>query len=125
MFTTVSGGRYKICLKNAGDELTEVRLKVDQGVDAGKDEATSTGAHTKQDDFVPVLNVLSRVKEVMSGLHKNMDDVRRADSDHDLLSESPTARLLFITLVSISVIVASVLVQLWYLKAFFREKKIA
>ena len=116
---TAKSGKYMICLTNYQSEPIELKLKLNSavGLIIDKEEHSANLTHIENDIFI-LLNYSRQVNKYMADLRVI------ATEDNDMYSKT-TKKVIIFGLISISIIIVSGIVQVLYLRHFFREKKIA
>ena len=64
------------------------------------------------------------IANVSSQLHDEMNDLRRTGGEEHAVSSATTTRVIIFGAISVGIIIFSAIIQIWYLKGFFRERKI-
>lgn len=113
-----------MCLKNEGTEYIETKFKLEQGIEAKDFEPTQHTEGLKKDSMQPVEEKLNKTLELTQAVHRNMNDLRKSGGDQQLMSESTTITVVVLGCVSVGIVILSVAVQVWYLKSFFKQRKI-
>lgn len=120
----MKAGRYSVCLQDNDHEISELKFKMQQGVESAETETKTPAEPPKKDDLKPVEDLLKIALDLTSQIHKNMNDLRMSGSEQQLLTESISTTVIMLGFLSVGIVLLSVAVQLWYLKAFFKQKKI-
>ena len=109
-----------MCLNNKEYMLIEVKIKLDYGVEAVFELPTNESAGA----FAAVEEEISIIGNLSTQLHKEMGDLRKTGHEEHVISSATTTKVIVFGVVSVGVIVASAIIQILYLRRFFREKKI-
>ena len=117
-FTTSDPGRYNICLKNTKVNTLEIKLKLEIGIEL-LIEMPKTGNEIKsiEDTTIRAKNLTLQLQNEMSGL-------RKTGFEQHNVNKSTTRNVVIFGVLSVAIIIGSALTQIWYLKRFFRQKKI-
>ncbi len=127
MFTTLKAGRYTICMKNSKydpNDIPEIRLRLDEGVQALEQTKDPLEGVSTKDDLLPVEQSLNRTEELTQQIHRDMNDMRRTGSEQQLLGESISTTVVLLGCLSVGIVVGSAALQVWYLKSFFKQRKL-
>ena len=109
-----------MCLRNKEYILIEVKLKLDMGVETVFDKPKNESA-TEMRIIEEEIQIISNLS---AQLHQEMSDLRRTESEEQVVSSSTTTKVIVFGVVSVGVIIGSAITQILYLRRFFREKKI-
>ena len=109
-----------MCLTNKEFIMIEVKLKLDTGVETVFDKPKNESAT----EMRIIEEEIGIVGNLSAQLHQEMSDLRRTESEAQVVSSSTTSKVIVFGVISIGVIIASAITQILYLRRFFREKKI-
>ena len=104
--------------------MFELKFALQQGVEAKDNENEQQASKTTKDDLKPIESSLQRALDLTKDIDKNMNDLRMSDQEQELLTESTTTTVIILGCTSIGVVLISVAVQMFYLKSFFKQRKI-
>lgn len=96
-----------------------MRVRLDSGVEASAEEKTE-GIDTMEyieDEVDLIANISSQLHDEMSGL-------RKTGGEEHAVSAATTTRVIVFGVISVAIIIVSAFIQIWYLRGFFRERKI-
>ncbi len=97
-----------------------MKVRLDQGV-----EAVFDADHNENEEGVKAAEAqIEMVKNFSMQLHKEMSDLRKTGSEEQAVSSATTTKVIVFGVVSVGIIVGSAVIQILYLRRFFREKKI-
>ena len=100
--------------------MTEIKLKMDTGVEFNFDALKVD----KKTELKQMEEQIIAVGNMSSQLHKDMSDLRKTGSEEQDISSATTTRVIVFGVISVGIIISSAVVQILYLRRFFREKKI-
>ena len=120
----MDAGRNSVCVANGGLEYVELRFKLEQGIEAKDNDSEPKEKKTTRDELVPIEEQLSKSVLLTDEISKNMNDLRIAGGDQQLMSESTTITVIVLGCISLGVVIASTWIQNWYLKSFFKQRKL-
>ncbi len=102
--------------------MVEVRFKLEQGIEAAFDAAN---LRESENDGLKVLDEqIMMVQNLSVDLHKEMSDLRQTSNKEQSISSSTTTKVVLFGVLSVGIIAVSAVVQILYLRRFFRDKKI-
>eukprot|EP00826_Nyctotherus_ovalis_P019327 TRINITY_DN1593_c0_g2_i1.p2 TRINITY_DN1593_c0_g2~~TRINITY_DN1593_c0_g2_i1.p2 ORF type:complete len:105 (+),score=30.42 TRINITY_DN1593_c0_g2_i1:477-791(+) len=102
--------------------VKEIRFKLQQGVEEVYPDANQS--LTQGNDFLPLEVSLNKTMRVATEVQKKVDELRKSGADQEVLNESIGTTIVLIGVLSVGIVVASGLLQVFYLKSFFRRRKI-
>ena len=114
-------GLYKICFHNGGSEVQRVEVGLlDRAVKlSNKFDSAKTKEHLR-----PLQLLFKRAELTVSGVSKELDQVRMRENALRETSETTDARIQWFSIFSIVILMAVALWQVTFLKSFFRSKKL-
>eukprot|EP00826_Nyctotherus_ovalis_P024858 TRINITY_DN19187_c0_g1_i2.p1 TRINITY_DN19187_c0_g1~~TRINITY_DN19187_c0_g1_i2.p1 ORF type:complete len:209 (+),score=35.76 TRINITY_DN19187_c0_g1_i2:30-629(+) len=116
-FTSSQSGKHMICFKNYQNEPIELKLKLNSAVDFIIDKNELNGNLTRiEHDIYMTLNYSQQVNKLMT-------DLRKHATEDNAIGSATTKRVIVFGIISISVIIVSAVVQIFYLRMFFKERK--
>jgi hypothetical protein len=123
-FTAEVGGDYKACFFaahiSAEDRMKHrVSLEWKSGV-----AATTWGKIAKQTDVDVFTKSLRRLEADLIEVHETMLELRKLEADMRDKNEATNSRVVWMGLISLFVCVGLAFWQIFYLKAFFKRKKV-
>ena len=95
-----------------------MKISIDRGIDAIIDNEEINRNITQLD------NQTSIIWKYAQQVNKYMADLRQVATEDNDMGSSTITKVFIFGIISISVIIISAVVQILYLKRFFREKKI-
>lgn len=117
--TATVAGEHHICVRNEGTSVHEVSLNVKQAV-----EVDDHNMVAKQEHVEAIEAELDRMKKMATHVYEEMVYMRdRGDAMH-ITSEQTRARLLWVEVSMMCVLLFMGLWQIHYLKRYFQTKKI-
>ena len=79
----------------------------------------------KADNKLKVVEHIASVsKNLTIQLQNEMNDLRRTGFEQHNVNRSTTKNVILFGILSVAIIIASAVIQIWYLKRFFKQKKI-
>ncbi len=115
-------GRYSICLMNKGSGPAEIKFELAMGVEsAGNKKGTEKASG---EELRGVERQIAKLNDMSKELGREMGDLRKTSNDEQAVSSSTTVRVIVFGVLSIGIIVGAGVVQILYLRRFFRMKKI-
>ena len=123
-FTAEVGGDYKACFfaaQIAAEDRVKHRVSLEwkSGV-----AATTWGKIAKEEDVDVFTKSLRRVEADLTEVHETMLELRKLEADMRDKNEATNSRVVWMGMISLSVCVALAFWQIFYLKAFFKRKKV-
>ena len=118
-FSASKSGEHTVCITNSGFGHKTVTLDLKTGV-AAKDYS----AVAKKGNLKPLEIELKRLEDQAQAIHADMQYLRLREEMMRDTNESTNARVLWFSIFSLIILVALGGVQLFYLKNFFKSKKI-
>ena len=121
-FITSDSGKYEICLITQTSNI-EFKLKLGTGVELTID----TNDHNKE-RLNDKLKAFERTTEILKNHTTNlmieMQTLRKSGNEQGSLNRATTKNVIIFGGISVIIIIVSAVVQICYLKRFFRQKKI-
>ncbi|CAG9326261.1 unnamed protein product [Blepharisma stoltei] len=117
-FTSTEEGPHMLCVENSGQFATWVNVKIITGA-AAKDY--SGVASTK--DIKDSERKIELVKENVRQIHKELQNVREREEEMRGTNETIHSRVVAYSIFTIIFLIALALIQVLYLKRFFKSKK--
>ncbi len=118
-YTAVDNGEYKACFNNNVEPgVKSVKLKMLTGV-----EAKPSGA-AKKKNLKPLEVQVRHLEEVVAGIVNDEQWVNERQDRMRAVNDSTASYVFWFNVITIIIAVASYFIQLWYLKRFFRAKKL-
>jgi len=120
-FRTEADGEHHFCFRNAAgsnDGVTRVTLNLDVGANAQFKEIATAQV------FEPVEAALLYLEIQLKNLYKKVEDIREHEQKMELTSQSTQRRLVAFSCVTMFVLVAFGCWEIYYLKQYFRAKKL-
>ena len=102
--------------------VKEIRFKLQQGVEEVYPEVNQTEGIGN--DFKPLEASLNKTTKVAIEVQRKVDDLRKSGTDQEVLNQSIGKTIILLGGLSIAIVIASALLQVFYLKSFFKRKKI-
>ena len=123
-FTAEVGGDYKACFfaaQIAAEDRVKHRVSLEwkSGV-----AATTWGKIAKEEDVDVFTKSLRRLEADLTEVHETMLELRKLEADMRDKNEATNSRVVWMGMISLSVCVALAFWQIFYLKAFFKRKKV-
>ena len=119
-FITADSGRYNVCLKTTKVNSLELHIKLESGVG----NAVETEKPKADNKLKVVEHIASVSKNLTIQLQNEMNDLRRTGFEQHNVNRSTTKNVILFGILSVAIIIASAVIQIWYLKRFFKQKKI-
>ena len=82
----------------------------------------SDALRTKQ--IKPIDNKISKIEKMTQKLKKNFEYLRQREKTHRDTTESTNARVLWLMLGSVVIVSGLAVVQMYYLRTYFKSKKL-
>ncbi|XP_019415831.1 PREDICTED: transmembrane emp24 domain-containing protein p24delta3-like [Lupinus angustifolius] len=120
-FTTTESGNYVACfwLESKHQESATVSLEWKTGISA-KDWETVA----KREKIEGVELELRKLEGAVEAIHDNLLYLKNREAEMREVSEATNGRVAWFSIMSIGVCISVSGLQLWYLKHFFRKKKL-
>ena len=118
-FTASKSGEHTICFINNGIGQKTISFTLKTGVNA-KDYS----AVAKKDNLKPIEVELRRLEDQVQAIHDDMKYLKNREESMRNTNESTNSRVLWFSIFSMVVLVVLGGLQLYYLKNFFKSKKI-
>ena len=64
------------------------------------------------------------IANISSNLHDEMGGLRKAGGEEYAVRTATTTRVIVFGIISVAIIIVSGFIQIWYLRGFFRDRKI-
>jgi hypothetical protein len=119
MFNPTEDGSVAICFRNPLPQRVMVEVIVKSGFDDRKVEDIATKENLK-----PVEVELRRLENRADTITNELEFLERRTEEQRVLDENSHSRVLFLSFFSMFALVALSGSQIWYLKRFFRSKKL-
>ena len=120
IFTTLLRGRHTVCILKTGKATQPIRIKVEQGIE--EVHAEEKFVLSDEDKFLPVEAALNKTIQKAAEVHKKMDSLSKSEADQKM--KSTGTMMILLGLLSVSIVIGSALLQVYYLKKFFKRRKI-
>ncbi|DAZ94798.1 TPA: hypothetical protein N0F65_002411 [Lagenidium giganteum] len=118
-FHADAGGSYSVCFFNSNDNPVRVMLDFKHGV-----EAKDYTEVAKREHLMPVEKELRKMEDTVDEIHREMLYMREREAAMRSTNESTNSRVLWFSFLSIVVLLAMGVWQVFYLKKFFKSKKL-
>ena len=100
--------------------FVDIRFKMEMGVEAKHEDVAPNTA----DEFKAVDTQITKITELSNQLHKEMSDLRMTGNDEQVVSSATTTKVIVFGIASVGIIIVSAIIQILFLRRFFRQKKI-
>ncbi|KAA8538499.1 hypothetical protein F0562_028130 [Nyssa sinensis] len=122
-FTTSEAGNYLACFwvdsnHQVGEGLT---VSLDWRIGIGAKDWESVARKEKIDG---VELELRKLEGLVEAIHENLNYLKDREAEMREVSETTNARVAWFSIMSLSVCIMVSIFQLWYLKRYFRKKKL-
>jgi len=114
----IESGRHKICVNNEDREQIEIHFILNKNTEESKYEIMTNVGITE------ISREINKLEQMTSQISSNLNDLRKTGSEQELASESKSGFIILFAMISIGVTIGSIMIQINYLKAFFKQKKI-
>lgn len=118
VMTAAEPGEYRVCFNNFGAQEREVSLSLDIGL-ATKDY----DAVAKKNNLKPLELELRRIEDIVRTTKNEMIYMRTREEEMRTTNESTSSRVLWFSVLSLSILGSLGIFQIIYLKRFFASKK--
>ena len=99
----------------------EIRFKLQQGVE---EEFPDQKANSDKNSIGPLEASLNTTVRMASEVQKKIDDLQKSGTDQEMLNDSISTTVILLGILSLGIVIVSALLQVSYLKKFFRQKKL-
>ncbi|PNH07925.1 Transmembrane emp24 domain-containing protein p24delta4 [Tetrabaena socialis] len=121
-FTSKSSGEYKACFSVRDIQTAyQTKLKVDWRTGVA---ATDWNAIAKKEHLDALTVELRKLEDNIREVYNEMLMLQNREQEMRNISEETNSRVAWYSIASLGVCVASALLQLWYLRRFFKRKKL-
>ncbi|KAG2484932.1 hypothetical protein HYH03_016318 [Edaphochlamys debaryana] len=121
-FTAKTAGEYKACFSVADIQTAyQTKLKVDWRTGVA---ATDWNAIAKKEHLDALTVELRKLEDNIREVYSEMLQLQQREQEMRNISEETNTRVAWFSIASLGVCVCSALVQLWYLRRFFKRKKL-
>ncbi|XP_057737854.1 transmembrane emp24 domain-containing protein p24delta3-like [Arachis stenosperma] len=120
-FTTAEGGNYVACFWMDGHHQEGVSLGIEwkTGISAKDWESVA-----KKEKIEGVELELMKLEGAVQAIHQYLIYLKDKEANMRQVSERTNARVAWFSIMSLGVCIMAAALQLWYLKRFFRKKKL-
>mmetsp|Transcript_6236 Transcript_6236/g.10823 ORF Transcript_6236/g.10823 Transcript_6236/m.10823 type:complete len:194 (+) Transcript_6236:537-1118(+) len=118
-FTTYDGGNFRFCIENSNEASTSVNVLFKVGVEAR--DYTSL-PDTK--DLVTVESMIKKITGVVQQVKKELSYVREREEEMRHTNQTIGERVVGYSVLTILMLVGLSVFQIFYLRAFFKAKKV-
>ncbi|OIV96673.1 hypothetical protein TanjilG_09215 [Lupinus angustifolius] len=120
-FTTTESGNYVACFWVEGNHQGSVTVSLEwrTGISAKDWEAVA-----KKEKIEGVELELRKLEGVVDAIHENLLYLKNREAEMREVSEATNGRVAWFSIMSLGVCISVSGLQLWYLKRFFRKKKL-
>ena len=118
-FTADIDGAYEICFYNNHESVRRVFLEFKHGV-----EARDYTEVAKKEHLAPVEKELRQMEDTVDEIHREMLYMRKREAAMRDTNESTNSRVLWFSIISIVILLIMGGWQIYYLKNFFKSKKL-
>ncbi|EFJ44742.1 hypothetical protein VOLCADRAFT_82736 [Volvox carteri f. nagariensis] len=121
-FTSKTAGEYKACFSVLDIQTAyQTKLKLDWRTGVA---ATDWNAIAKKEHLDALTVELRKLEDNIREVYNEMLQLQQREQEMRNISEETNTRVAWFSIASLGVCVASALVQLWYLRRFFKRKKL-
>ncbi|GFR47262.1 hypothetical protein Agub_g8949 [Astrephomene gubernaculifera] len=121
-FTSKIAGEYKACFSVPDIQTAyQTKLKVDWRTGVA---ATDWNAIAKKEHLDALTVELRKLEDNIREVYSEMLQLQQRETEMRNISEETNTRVAWFSIASLAVCVASALVQLWYLRRFFKRRKL-
>ncbi|KAG2450333.1 hypothetical protein HYH02_004838 [Chlamydomonas schloesseri] len=121
-FTSKQAGEYKACFSVSDIQIAyQTKLKVDWRTGVA---ATDWNAIAKKEHLDALTVELRKLEDNIREVYSEMLMLQQREQEMRNISEEINTRVAWFSIASLGVCVASAVVQLWYLRRFFKRKKL-
>ncbi|GIL61994.1 hypothetical protein Vafri_16325 [Volvox africanus] len=121
-FTSKMAGEYKACFSVPDIQTAyQTKLKLDWRTGVA---ATDWNAIAKKEHLDALTVELRKLEDNIREVYNEMLQLQQREQEMRNISEETNTRVAWFSIASLGVCVASALLQLWYLRRFFKRKKL-
>ncbi|EPS66027.1 hypothetical protein M569_08752 [Genlisea aurea] len=122
-FTATESGSYEACFSPSGGNL--IGRNVTLGVEWKTGIAAQDWESVAKKDKIDGLELeLQKLEAGVRTIHGNIMNMVNRESEMRFNSEVTNSRVAFFSITSLGVCIVTSILQLWYLKTYFRKKKL-
>ncbi|CAG9325136.1 unnamed protein product [Blepharisma stoltei] len=117
-FTAEEAGAHNICITNGGKESVTISVDVKIGIAAKDYTNIASTKELKETELMVV-----KVSETSTQIHKELQYIREREEQMRNTNETIYSRVISYSIVTLVFLAAIAIVQILYLKKFFKSKK--
>ncbi|KAF0700968.1 Aste57867_8538 [Aphanomyces stellatus] len=118
-FTAETHGTYTACFTNSNDRPVQISFEFKHGV-----EAIDYSDVAKKEHLMPVEKELRKLEDTVAEIHREMLYVRDREASMRDTNESTNTRVTYLNALTIVILLGVGVWQIFYLKSFFKSKKL-
>jgi p24 family protein delta-1 len=119
-FATFDSGNYRFCIQNNVNELQKIKLRLDLGV-----EAKNYTSYTSKPDLRELDFDVKKLEDMTKQLHDDLIFLYQKASIIANVNSGTSSKIIFFGIFTIAMLVISTVMQVWSIRRFFIQKKIA
>ncbi|PHT78845.1 Transmembrane emp24 domain-containing protein p24delta5 [Capsicum annuum] len=122
-FTTTEAGRYGACflMNSHAPDIKGVHIGIDWKTGITAKDWDSVARKEKIEDFEPML---MKLEASVQTIHEKLIYLKKREEEMREVSERTNAAVELFSIMSLSICILVASFQIWYLKRFFRKKKL-
>eukprot|EP00826_Nyctotherus_ovalis_P018216 TRINITY_DN15430_c0_g5_i2.p4 TRINITY_DN15430_c0_g5~~TRINITY_DN15430_c0_g5_i2.p4 ORF type:complete len:114 (-),score=45.07 TRINITY_DN15430_c0_g5_i2:197-538(-) len=109
-----------VCVQKDGSTTQPIHIKVELGVAEVYEQHKFTVSD--EEKFLPVELALNKTLRMATDVQKKMDSLNKSETEQGMKSIS--TMIILLGVLSVGMVVGSALLQVYYLKQFFKRRKI-
>ncbi len=118
-FTTSSSGQYQLCIDNLGDASADMEIDVNTGIYAKDYSNMATKTNVK-----PIEIIIKKEEDLLNGVQKHMNFLITQKENVINRVEDVSYHIMLFSVFTLVLMFCLSLLQMNYLKSFFKSKKL-